>query len=217
MCDQGSFANHVSDHDWGIYTRHDFMGKECFNVGLTTKLSANEISWDIGGCKNYVDNTGYVNNQYYQQICCLPPGNYKMRCKNILREGWNGAYVEINGQKCCENFSFGKEQSCNVYISKGRNDLGFKGLNDPILCDTLQDGLYSDPDNCSKMFWCSNGHLSRLTCPAGLLFDTNLGVCNFFMESNRCVLGTVRRVSSIDSETSLPFQYASSPYQFLPS
>ena len=52
-------------------------------------------------------------------------------------------------------------------------------------CDTLQDGLYSDPDNCSKMFWCSNGHLSRLTCPAGLLFDTTLGVCNFFMESNR--------------------------------
>ena len=116
-----------------IFLYTDFKGKECFNVGLTSKLSANEISWDIGGCKNYVDNTGYVNNQYYQQICCLPPGNYKMRCKNILREGWNGAYVEINGRKCCENFVSGKEQSCDVSISKGRNDLGFKGLNDPIL------------------------------------------------------------------------------------
>ena len=22
LCDQSSFANHVSDHDWGIYTKH---------------------------------------------------------------------------------------------------------------------------------------------------------------------------------------------------
>ena len=111
----------------------DFNGKECFNVGLTTRLSANEISWDIGGCTNYIDNKGYGNNQSYQQICCLSPGNYNMRCKNFLGEGWNGAYVEINGQKCCENFHTGKEQICDVTIEEGRGNLGFKGLKDPLL------------------------------------------------------------------------------------
>ena len=111
----------------------DFNGKECFNIGLTTKVSADEISWELGGCKNYVDNKGYENNQFYQQICCLSPGHYQMRCRNILREGWNGAYADINGQKCCEHFLSGKEQKCDVTIHAGQNDLGFKGLNTPLL------------------------------------------------------------------------------------
>lgn len=56
-----------------------------------------------------------------------------MKCKNVLKEGWNGAFADINGQKCCDKFLTGKEQSCDVTISAGRSDLGFKGLNDPLL------------------------------------------------------------------------------------
>ena len=52
-------------------------------------------------------------------------------------------------------------------------------------CKTLPDGLYSDPGNCARMFWCSNGHLSKMNCPAGQLFDADLGVCNFFMSAHR--------------------------------
>ena len=50
-------------------------------------------------------------------------------------------------------------------------------------CQTIYDGLYSDPSDCSRMFWCSRGVQSKLSCPNGQFFDTYTGSCSFYASS----------------------------------
>ena len=59
------------------------------------------------------------------------------------------------------------------------------------LCQSLPDGLYKDPVDCSGMFWCSRGALYRSQCPYGQLFDEVTGVCTYFATS-RCETGIIK-------------------------
>ena len=86
----------------------------CFNVKLTTKKSANDISWSVGSCKSAGKgyphrcsaNGGYLDNQEFVEHCCLQQGVYNVSCYDCTGDSWGeGAYLEINGKRYCENFS----------------------------------------------------------------------------------------------------------------
>ena len=47
----------------------------------------------------------YKGFKVYTKQCCLPPGNHKLTCKDDWGDGWNGGFLEINGQRYCETFN----------------------------------------------------------------------------------------------------------------
>ena len=44
--------------------------------------------------------------------------------------------------------------------------------------------LYANPRNCRKYYKCQNGEPSLQSCPANLIFDTNLKICNWSTASS---------------------------------
>ena len=85
----------------------------CFNINLTTKKSGNDISWSVGNCKSagvgFPDqcsaNGGYLDNQHFVEHCCLEQGDYNISCFDCSGNSWGeGASLEINGVKYCEEF-----------------------------------------------------------------------------------------------------------------
>ena len=85
----------------------------CFDVKLTTVNYGSEISWSLGSCQS---NGGYGNNAEYTEQCCLTPGNYNLECKDSYGDGWNGGYIEVKGEKYCESFSTGGEETVPIII-----------------------------------------------------------------------------------------------------
>ena len=75
---------------------------DCFDVVLTTKRWAEEITWSIGSCRS---SQSYMNFNVFTQQCCLADGDYKIKCQDSYADGWHGGYLEINGQKYCEDFT----------------------------------------------------------------------------------------------------------------
>ena len=69
---------------------------------LTTKAWGNEIKWKLGECKS---NRKYKRDKIYTKQCCLPSGIHKLTCKDDWGDGWNGGYIEILGQRYCDNFN----------------------------------------------------------------------------------------------------------------
>ena len=58
--------------------------------------------------------------------CCLEPGNYNLECKDSYGDGWNGGYIEVNGEKYCESFSTGSEETSQIIIEgNGKYPLHF--------------------------------------------------------------------------------------------
>ncbi|TRY79747.1 hypothetical protein TCAL_01968 [Tigriopus californicus] len=64
-------------------------------------------------------------------------------------------------------------------------------------CSSVQDGLYSDPVACEKMFWCQNGIQHKLSCPFGQFFDPEAGTCSYFAKF-RCPSGKMVRVGELN-------------------
>ena len=86
----------------------------CLDVGLTTNIWANEITWSVGSCTN---NQDYANNNVYTQECCLAGGDYTITCTDSYGDGWHGAYLEINGVQYCQDFTSGYEQQAYLTIA----------------------------------------------------------------------------------------------------
>jgi len=50
----------------------------------------------------------------------------------------------------------------------------------PIVCHTgASTELYANPKNCRKYYKCDGGQPSLQSCPANLIFDANLKICNW--------------------------------------
>merc|ERR1739845_314646 len=87
----------------------------CIEVKLSTAKYGHEISWNLGSCKN---NRKYDDDAKYTQQCCLGPGSYSLRCKDSYGDGWNGAYIEVDGKKYCESFTAGREETSQITLQK---------------------------------------------------------------------------------------------------
>ena len=49
----------------------------------------------------------YGDNKDYEENCCQDPGVYTLNCKSSNGNGWHGGYIEINGEKYCDDFTSG--------------------------------------------------------------------------------------------------------------
>ena len=94
----------------------------CFDVKLTTVRFGSEISWNLKPSITAIkepscqSNGGYGNNAEYTEQCCLAPGNYNLECKDSYGDGWHGGYIEVNGERYCESFSTGSEETSQIII-----------------------------------------------------------------------------------------------------
>ena len=94
-------------------------GNSCFNVTTVVKHFRGEMSWTIG-CKGDSCNgvechsdkfKAMIGPGKFEQECCLPDhiNDYAIKCHDAYGDGWHGGYLEINGEKYCENFDRGHE------------------------------------------------------------------------------------------------------------
>ena len=81
---------------------------------LNTKGSGNEMSWSFGPCSSEQKN--YENHRQYTERCCVAPGEYTLTCKDSFGDGWGDAFMEIEGQRYCSDFSNGIEATVKVSI-----------------------------------------------------------------------------------------------------
>ena len=70
---------------------------------LDLKGNAAQASWTLGDCSS---NQVYDDYTQYTEQCCLLPGEYTLRCKGADVSGFQGGYVEIQGNKYCEGYSW---------------------------------------------------------------------------------------------------------------
>ena len=74
------------------------------------------MSWTIG-CKGDLCNgvechsdkfKAMIGPGKFEQECCLPNHvqYYAITCLDAYGDGWHGGYLEINGEKYCENFDW---------------------------------------------------------------------------------------------------------------
>ena len=65
--------------------------------------------WKMGSCrgpsKEYTRNANYTSNTTYVERCCLAPGMHILTCLNEIGPyGWGNGYIEILGQRYCDDF-----------------------------------------------------------------------------------------------------------------
>ena len=98
---------------------------------MTTKGLASEISWSFGLCDS---NQQYQDYKEYRQTCCFLTSPtawlFDLKCKDSHGDGWNGAFITINGRKYCEEFSNGPEMITHVEANPSKYEC-FKDL---LLC-----------------------------------------------------------------------------------
>ena len=95
-------------------------GSNCFDVSLTTKAYAYEVSWSLGSCASlYNTNTGlqYTDNKVFSEQCCLSAGEYTLECKDSYGDGWDGGFVEIQGTRYCDKFLSGFSTTTPITIT----------------------------------------------------------------------------------------------------
>jgi len=90
----------------GAFKKETFqVGQECFDTAVTivTADDGLENSWTLSGCTGgpYNSNSNYVEN------CCVSPGVYSLSCIDEKGDGWQGGYLEINGERYCDDFYSG--------------------------------------------------------------------------------------------------------------
>ena len=95
-----------------------FLGDICINIKIVTKEWANENSWTFGSCSS---NDTYQNYATVTEQCCQPAGQYELVCKCSYGDGWHGGYLEINGQRYCEEFKDGKEKKETATIPERKS------------------------------------------------------------------------------------------------
>ena len=84
------------------------------NISLTTKQSGSEISWTLGSCSSA---QVYQSYEKYTKQCCLSVGKHPLKCKDSHGDGWNRGFIEIQGNKYCDDFRSGSVVTKQVTIS----------------------------------------------------------------------------------------------------
>ena len=63
------------------------------------------LSWEMDSCYGPKNSVKYRANDTYWDRCCLSPGVYTLICKNNLGPyGWGNSFIEILGQRYCNDF-----------------------------------------------------------------------------------------------------------------
>lgn len=83
------------------------------------------LNWKLDdSCYGPKDSVVYEANSMYLDRCCLIPGIYTLTCRNDVEPfGWAGSFIEILGQRYCDDF------------------VGFKGLRKIIVSGKFEEIL----------------------------------------------------------------------------
>ena len=76
------------------------------------------IEYEFGNCRTHFDRVDY-DKVYFR---CLHPGLHKLVCKcqwKPFTHGWEGGYIEIDGENYCQDFLNGTEKIVSVEIKPG--------------------------------------------------------------------------------------------------
>ena len=84
------------------------------DIKVVTKSWGSENTWSFGTCSN---SQRYSNNREYTEKCCLYPGEHTLICKDSYGDGWHGGYVEIQGNRYCQEFETGDKHTTAVTIA----------------------------------------------------------------------------------------------------
>ena len=84
------------------------------NITLVTKAWGRENSWTFGSCSS---SQRYANEKEYIEKCCLFPGDHILTCKDSYGDGWHGGYIEIQGERYCEDFKSGREETTKITVT----------------------------------------------------------------------------------------------------
>jgi len=90
----------------GAFKTESFnVGAECFDTEITIKTADDGLdnSWMLSGCKG----GPYNSNSLYKENCCIMQGVYSLSCVDAKGDGWQGGYLEINGERYCDHFYSG--------------------------------------------------------------------------------------------------------------
>ena len=78
--------------------------------------------WSIGSC---MEANRYLNYQNYTEKCCLSPGEHIVSCRDFFMDqngdvgnGWEGSYIEIEGNYLCKDYSQGRLKEESIVIGK---------------------------------------------------------------------------------------------------
>ena len=82
-------------------------------------MFSHEISWTFGACSSA---QRYYYNTTTNVQCCQLAGNYELVCKDSNGDGWEGGYLEINGQEYCKEFNMGNEKKENATMANGNRN-----------------------------------------------------------------------------------------------
>jgi len=92
----------------------------CFDVQTHTVNNwGHEMVWKMIG-KNTNSScestTEFANMQIYTQRCCLPAQEveFELTCYDTFHDGWNNAFIEINGKYYCDKFLNGHNHTITV-------------------------------------------------------------------------------------------------------
>jgi len=104
----------------------------CTDIKIVTKEYGYENSWTFGSCSS---NQEYGDDQQYTVQCCQPAGNYELTCKCSYGDGWHGGYIQIGGEKYCDDFDDGFE---NVVDDIAQGEDGGDGGDGEMKCITIK-------------------------------------------------------------------------------
>ncbi|XP_033630916.1 chitotriosidase-1-like [Asterias rubens] len=84
----------------------------------------------------------------------------------------NGVYTRL---PCPSNLYYDPQSStCNF-----PNLVPCNAPNLPLFCDDRADGIYTDPEDCTRFYQCSGKLTYSTLCPNGLYWNDNLSVCDW--------------------------------------
>ena len=101
------------------YSKYVLILIVCFDIQLnivgeaqdeTSNLERENVTmrWKLGTCTSLNSIQTGATYQYpalYTERCCLEPGRYTLVCYNSPpSQGWNDAYLTINGRRYCDDF-----------------------------------------------------------------------------------------------------------------
>ena len=94
-----------------------FQNIECMKIKIEIGKQLNDErfdrKWRMGSCfgpKPFPDRFHGPINRYeagksYLDVCCLNDGNHILECANSIEpNGWGNGYIEISGQRYCDDF-----------------------------------------------------------------------------------------------------------------
>jgi len=99
LCSTSTFS--PSGHSCVFEKNQD--NDECKTIKVVTKSWGEENYYKIGSCETKAKDFGRYDERYRE--CCLPAGTHTLECLDSYGDGWHGGYLEIDGERYCEDFT----------------------------------------------------------------------------------------------------------------